>query len=241
VSPTNTTVGALASGTDISGLSISSVREKMVVAYLAPTFSSFSISGVSQSQEVGASITGSKTFTWSIANQSNAVANTLSLTDVTTSTTLASGQSLTPPITRSLTVTNNSPGSHTWRISATNTNSQTFTADFTVSWYYSRYWGWSASSTPTNEEILANSSELAAARNKSLFNISVSGSDRYIYYLYPASFGDLTSIVIGGFESIGAFDKSTITVTNAQGISVLCNLYVSQNVFSVNVNNIATQ
>ena len=62
--------------------------------------------------------------------------------------------------------------------------------------------------------------------------ITVTGTNKYVFYTYPASYGDLSSITISGLESIGAFTKTVGNVTNAQGFAVSYNIYTSNNQFT---------
>jgi hypothetical protein len=98
-----------------------------------------------------------------------------------------------------------------------------------------RYWGYTSSATPNSSQIITVSgggSELTSSKDKVGFSVVVSGTNQYVYYAYPASFGALTSIVISGLESIGAFNQTTVNVTNAQGYSQNYYVYTSQNQFN---------
>ena len=66
-------------------------------------------------------------------------------------------------------------------------------------------------------------------------------SNEYIFYAYPTALGTLTSIKIGGFESIAAFNLSTVNLINAQGYSMPYYVYVSQNYFNGTVTGIIFQ
>jgi len=101
-----------------------------------------------------------------------------------------------------------------------------------------KYWGTSDNTSLTDAEIIANSTEYASAKAKSSFNFTVASGTKYIYYAYPASYGLLTSITVGGFESISAFTPITRIVVNAQGYSQSYNIYVSVNNFTETVSNV---
>ena len=55
--------------------------------------------------------------------------------------------------------------------------------------------------------------------------------DEYAYIAYPTRLGALSSIVIGGFESISDFtiDTTTLSVTNLNGYAENYTVYVSNN------------
>ncbi len=243
-SPTTMTVGGISSGTAITGLSLQDIIEDLLVPYIAPTFATFIISGQSTTIEVGDSISGSKNFTWTFTNGANVTATTMDIADLTTPATLYTNISNTPPQAHNFTpsIRKTTATSHSWRGSATNTQSTVFnSSSFTVSWQHKRYWGWCPDSTPSDAEILSVSDELSTTRAKSAFTATVSGSDRNIFYAYPASFGDLTSLTVGGFESLPAFTKTTRSFVNDFGVTISYNIYVSNNTFSANITNIVTQ
>lgn len=243
-SPTTLTVGGITSGSAIVGLTWQEIVEDLLVPYISPSFATFTISGVSTTIEVGDSISGSKNFTWTFNTGSNVASNTVDIADLTTPATLYTNISNTPPQAYNFTpsIRKTTATSHSWRGSATNTQSTSFnSSSFTVSWQHKRYWGWCPDSTPSDAEILAVSDELSTSRAKSAFTATVSGSDRNIFYAYPASFGDLTSLTVGGFESLSAFTKTTRAFVNDFGVSISYNIYVSNNTFSANITNIVTQ
>jgi hypothetical protein len=103
--------------------------------------------------------------------------------------------------------------------------------------YPKRYWGYVNSTSPTSSEIITNlggGNELMTdgTRAKSGFSVVVSGTNQYVYYAYPTTYGTLTSIIVGGFESIGAFTRTTVSVTNAVGYTQNYYLYRSNNQFT---------
>ena len=98
-----------------------------------------------------------------------------------------------------------------------------------------RYWGYTSSATPNSSQIITASGggdELTSSKDKAGFSVVVTGTNQYVYYAYPSSFGALTSILISGLESIGAFNQTTVSVTNAQGYTQNYYVYTSQNQFN---------
>lgn len=241
LSPTTVAVGGLAQGTNIYGMSIQAILEAILVPYQQPAFATFTMSGQATEVEVGTTVSGSKTFTWTFTNGANVAANSMDILNVTDATTLSSNVSITPPQVKTINETYNVPTTHTWRGRADATNATTFTADFNIDWKYSIYSGKSVGDTPTNVEILANFAMLSSTNDRTSFSIPITGGDHHIYLAAPASYGDLTSIMVGVFESLPAFNKITRNVTNAQGVTTSYYIYVSQNVFSEDVNLITAQ
>jgi hypothetical protein len=81
-------------------------------------------------------------------------------------------------------------------------------------------------------------SDFASSPSKSSFSIPIAGGEKYIYYAYPAKFPDLTSVMVGPFESVDAFTKIIRNVVNAEGYSQPYKIYVSINNFSDKVEKI---
>lgn len=99
-----------------------------------------------------------------------------------------------------------------------------------------RYWGRCSTTAATDAEILASSggstgggSELTTSKAKSGFVIAGNGSLNNIFFAYPASLGTLTSIFVGGFESIGSFTPVTRSFTNASGYTQSYIIYTYNN------------
>jgi hypothetical protein len=80
--------------------------------------------------------------------------------------------------------------------------------------------------------------EFATSREKSTFSISVSSGTKYLFYAYPAGYSNLSSLSVGGFESLAAFTPITRIFVNARGYSSSYIIYVSNNNFSSSVDNI---
>ena len=111
------------------------------------------------------------------------------------------------------------------------------------------YWGYiqSADSLNITDSLLLGKdtsinnkglSDFASSPYKSSFSIPIAGGEKYIYYAYPATYPDLTSVMVGPFESVDAFTKIERNVINAQGYSQAYKIYVSINNFSDKVEKI---
>ena len=155
-SPTTVTVGGLAAGTAISGLTYDAIIQSIVAPYVAPVFNSFSVSQT-QTVEVGTTLNGSKTFTWNTTNNSGNIA-TIDLFDVTLGSNLltATPNDGTENVTIVTTQLNSNGASQTWRaignnISPTgtiNSTNYTSTARFLV-------WQGAAATVTNSAEIKA--------------------------------------------------------------------------------------
>lgn len=142
-------------------------------------------------------------------------------------------------------VTINTNTNTTYNNVVTTTDSKTATVNTTFSFSPKRYWFYSNNLIPTSADVVANlggGNELTTTRIKGTFSVIVSGTNRYVSYAYPSSYGVLNSIIISGLESIGAFNLNVVSVTNASGFVQNYNVYTTQNQFNnTNINFISVQ
>lgn len=96
----------------------------------------------------------------------------------------------------------------------------TDTATTAISFQHKVYWGISASTSLDSSQIIALNSSFGTTRVKSF---TINGDGQYIYYAYPASFGNATFTVNGLVNS--AWTKTTLSFTNASGNITLFNIY----------------
>jgi hypothetical protein len=197
------------------------------------------LTGGSQ-QELRSSGTGSATLNWS--------AGRLAATEPISSIVVNGiSQSFTQPGapgtvsgTQSVTLTYNTNQTFTNTVTTTDGKSASATTSFT--YLPRRYWGRTSTEIPDNATILAatgGGSELSSSKAKSGFIVTAFGSNR-IFFAYPSNLGDLTGLTIGGFDSLSAFVKNVISVTNASGFTQNYNVYVSTNTFSATTPSIIT-
>jgi hypothetical protein len=214
-----TTLGGIVAGSTFSAVPLTEMFDKLLYPYQTPAFTAFSITGQSTTLEVGAAISaGSKEFTWTTSNSSNITANTITLTDLTNSTTIASGLSITSPTNQSIVaVTKTSATSHVYRISATNTQTTVFTRDFTVNWRWRMYWGTSASTSLTESAIEALTDSSLVTNSSGTFNFA---AGNYKYIAYPTVFGLKTTFKDQGTGfDVDMQPATTVSVTNTNGVT----------------------
>lgn len=130
--------------------------------------------------------------------------------------------------TQAATVVRNTNTTFTNLVTTTDGKTATSSASFT--WRAKKYWGTNVGS-PNSSQIIAGTNEFSTGASKGAFSIAV-GSTANVFYAYPTSFGALTSIIISGLESIGAFTQTTVSVTNASGYIQDYYLYTSNNQFT---------
>jgi hypothetical protein len=253
-SPATVSVGGLSSGTTLTGLTSNAILEAILCPYIAPAFSSFSISGQATAVEVGTTVSGSKTFNWGFSNVGNVNASSMSILDVTGSATLASGISITPTYSVSVgTIQLNSPGSYSWRGQAVNTHSGTFQSGyFSVGWYWKSYYGTSASVTLDETAIKALANGGLAGGCAATYGFAA-GS--YKYFAWPDSFGGpsaftgfkdtstnlpvdmATSADNAAYSNVqNGWSYAIVSVTNAQSINTNYRVYRTRNALGGSIN-----
>jgi len=236
-SPTTTTVGGLTTGTSISGLSYDSILQSILCPYNTPSFSLFSITGQSTSVDVGYIVSGSKTFTWVFNFSSNVSANTLDITDTTNSTSIATNISTISPASYTLSIVSKSAAdSNVWTISADPTQGAEITRTFTVSWKWRNYFAASATviSDDSSAQLVIDSDVITSSLddNKAWSVTCTSANNeasKYTYIIYPATYGDLSTITQNGsLPVLSAFTKvGDFTVSNVHGKSTSFRVYKS--------------
>ena len=253
-SPTTITVGGLAAGSAISGESIQAILQSILVPFIEPTFSAFAMVGQSTPIEVGATISGSKSFSFTLTNSSNVAAGSLQIIDATTSTVLASGLPITSPESANVgSIQLTAPGSHSWQGKLAATDSTTISsALFTVSWQWKRYAGTNAAATLNATQIQALVTSALASGFAATYSL-VAGD--YKYFAFPDSFGSPTATT--GFKDTSTgfpismadgtdnaffsniqngWSYGTVTVVNANSISTTYRVYRSKNVLGGSIN-----
>ena len=213
--PVPSTLGGIAAGTTFDAVPLEDLVTDLLYPYQAPAFSSFGFSQTSPI-EVGITISGTKTFTWGTTNSGNVSPNTLVIRDVTGAADLATG--LANDGTESLgigTVQKTSAASHVWRITGTNTQSDTFTRDQTVTWQWKRFYGESVT-TPLDESGIEGLRVGGLASSfAGTYSFSAGG---YKYLCYPTVFGTATSFKDASTNLDIPFEAPyTVSVTNTLG------------------------
>lgn len=212
--PTNVTVGGLPAGSNVSGLSLSQVLEKMIVTYLSPSFGSFSITSQSTQIEVQ-QLTGNKTFTWSTSNSGNIQPNSLLIRDVTSNAIIANNLVNDGSEVINLNVNLTTPTSNSWRIEGINTNGVGFqSSNFTINSNYPCFMGKITSATrPTLTNANITGSSKFNATPTSNFTASIgSTADQYVFFAQPVAYqtktvwyqSALNTGSIGGAVSAGS-------------------------------------
>jgi hypothetical protein len=121
---------------------------------------------------------------------------------------------------------------NTFKNIVTTNDAKADTASTTFTFLPKRYFGWVATATPIDADLIAAGGELTTNFTKTWTQAAPGGS-KYLVFAYPASFGVLPHIDINGFPSVASFNLTTRSVTNASGYTQSYNIYVSVNQFTV--------
>jgi hypothetical protein len=188
-SPSTVTVGGMPSGTNLTGRSFESLFEEILTPFQAPTFSAFNNS-ITNPSEVGVTLSGFTTFTWSTTNSANISANTIGILDITTGTTLLTS-GLVNDGNESVnigTLGNTVPTTFQWQISGLTTQGGTITRNVSKSTIYPYFYGKSGSGTrPSSNQALINSGTKVVAASTGSITINFGATDEWIWFATPAT------------------------------------------------------
>jgi len=196
--PATISVGGLNVGTVLTGRSISSILQQMLVVYQPPTFTTFSIAITGQYEVGNPSVfSGTKTFTWTTSNSPNVSGNSISVLDVTSGITIGSGLPNSGTASLSIhTVTNITPITHSWKVTGINSTGGTFISSLsTMNSIYPYFYGKVASGgappgvyRPTANQTLINSGTAVVASSTGTITITFSStSDDYFWFAIPST------------------------------------------------------
>lgn len=224
------TVGGITAGTNLEDMNLYEVFDMLLNPYQPPAFTSFGITGQSQTLEIGDSIaSGSKSFAWSISNSSNVTANTLSITGEPG--TIVSAGSITSPYSYTLVspITKTTVGStSTFNISATNSKSSTFSSSFTVTWRAYFYTGKNTLTILTDDDAVAlSTSSLGGVPTGTK---SYSAGAGYIYYVYPSSFANINTMKdVATNLDVPYIQLANITISNSFSVGTTYKVFRTLN------------
>ncbi len=234
--PVPTTIGGITAGSTFSSKTMKEMWDMLLYPYMNPAFTTFGITGVTSTYEVGYTIpANSYTFTWAISNGINVAVNSIRIEDVTNATTLVTGIANSGSAIAAIpSISKASATSHQWKITGTNTNNATFNRTYTVAWQWKVYYGESALTTLTGSDVTAlRVKNLATTANG---NYAMLGGG-YKWICYPTAMGLKST-----FKDVATnFDMSmvapiTVSVTNAYGVTTDYYCHRTYNVLGSGIN-----
>lgn len=228
--PVPVTLGGITASSTFTAVPLTEMFDRLLYPYQTPAFSAFALSGTTI-LEVGDPLTGSRTFSWTTSNPSNVTSNTVNINNITTATNIVTGTADDSAYVYDFTanpVDPNTAVTHTYRISATNTQTTVFTRDLTTSWRWRMYWGTSSLSSLTETQIEELTNKPLATTSAGSFSFDAAG---YKYIAYPVAFGAARTLfkdASTGFE-VDMQEPVTTEVTNAFGVAT--NYYVHRTTY----------
>jgi hypothetical protein len=222
--PTPVTIGGIAAGSTFSAQTMTQMWDALLYPYQSPTFSSFAMTGVT-TLEVGDSISGAKTFTWTTTNSANINANSIDILDVTGSATLESSL----PNTGSKSHTFSSPiqlvaaGTYQFKIQGVNSHSSSFNRTLNINWYWRIYYGEDVDAGPlTQTQVKALR---ASGLQSGIAGTYIFLSGGYKYLAWPTALGAASSFKDASTSlDVDMQPPYLVSVTNAYGVTT--NYYV---------------
>lgn len=226
------TIGKYTNGQTIPtlGKSIQQVLEDIAIEYVAPSWTSFSVTGQSTTVEVGTTLSGSKTFTWNINNNSGIV-TTIDIYDNTAAATLVAG---TPndgsQVATITTIQLNSNGAtQSWKGIANNVSPPGIvnSANFVVTSRFYYFYGPSASSPANSAAVRAlPSSAFRTGSTSFVLNTGISLT-KFVVALPPSV--TITSVIdttaLNANITSDYVLTGTVNVLDAGGTARLYNIY----------------
>ena len=198
---TNTTVGNLASSTNLTGLTALEILQKMTVSYVKPK-ATVTYSVTDSIIETGTTIS-------TVVKVSGLTKGTNDISKIQ----LYNGSTLVQTLTYSSSTTTYSftavsiSTTSTLKIRVVDTDSQYTEYSKTYTFTYATYYG-TTDAPPTDITGLTK-----VLRTKATFENKFTCDNKHVVYMYPSTFGNLRSILDGnGFENLTDFTKTTITI-----------------------------
>lgn len=215
--PTTQQVGGIPAGSTFpTDYYLQDMMDLLLYPAITPNFTSLDITGEAIDREIGLAVTATPTFTWNIANAADLQPNTISISNTTSSTLLATG--LANDGTETVfagAVNNSSPAFNVWTIVAYDVDGAPFSRTFSIEWRYRIFYGSSTNLTLNAAEIVALSGN--ELRNDVVGTYGFDGSD-YGYvcvplaFSTPSGFQDSSSLLpiemSGPTEGYSSFDGS---------------------------------
>ncbi|MFW6016608.1 MAG: hypothetical protein ACOCRK_09230 [bacterium] len=217
-------IGGIEQGDIFNNISMQDMWFKLLNPYQSPSVDLNS--DLPSTIEVGTTLNSLYNFTWSSNNDSN-IDGTLTLNGPSNNITGLTSDGNTG-LTINIQKTNQN--SENWTISGTDTKENNFSDSETVYWRYKVFYGTYSGTSISDSDILNLNSEFSTDRYKTW---TQDGNGEYIYYIYPSSFGDVSSgnapFEINNLPNT-AFTKEVRDIILSTGISVEYIIYRTDDV-----------
>lgn len=226
-SPSTCTVGGITSGTVLTGKTVMCLLQDILAPYIAPTFSAFDFN-VTSPIEVGAALSGLKTFTWTTTTSGNVCSNTIGICEVGGS---LLGSGLANDGSEALNIgtkTNTSPTTWTWQVSGRSTQGNGFCRCVSKCSIYPYYYGklTSGSRPAVTNALVTGGSKIIASSTSTVTVTFSSSSSEYTWLAIPSTSTSKTCWYVNALDN-GLInsgdpgdkypDECLISITSGQG------------------------
>lgn len=227
-------VGGLEAGTTFASATLDDIFDALLYPYQEPAFTTFT-NGEATTFEVGDVLPANSTFTWSTTYSSNVATNSITIRNVTDGVNLvtSSANDGTEATTHGA-ITYASQDSHTFRISALNTQGDTLSRDLIHYWRWRLYYGESVTTPLAEADIEALRASMLTSSFARTYSFLGGG---YKYICYPSSFGTATSFIDTSTGLTVPFNASyLVSVTNTYGQTTNYRVHRTTNILGGSIN-----
>jgi hypothetical protein len=212
--------------------SVQSLEDRLdALEYIPIDITSFTVSPSTTLYEFAGSATYDLDFSWS----TNTTPDTITLTSDFSSPTFTGADTTYDEPAFSITNSTGAEVSHTWTLGVTDYQSSSDSSSKTIRWVYPFFYGEDTTDLSGGTGI-ENLTKNVSRKGDKTFGINA--TNEFIYFAYPASYGDLSIILDGnGFNVTSSFTKHTANVTPpVSGVARSYNIYKSNSVTTINQN-----
>ena len=230
--PTPADLGGISAGSTFLSQTMQQMWDALLYPYQAPAFTSFYINTQQSTLEVGDTSLANPDFRWSTSNSGNVQANSITLRNTTAGSDLATGLANDGNETITLAgITNNAPTTQTFTIRGTNTNSGSFSRNYSINWRWRLYYGESATTPLVEADVEGLRANLLT--NTFARTYSMQAGSTYKYIAYPESFGTATSFTDAGTGFAVAMESPyLVSITNAFGQTINYRVHRTTNILN---------
>lgn len=223
--------------TDITGVvSVKDALDKILYPYIHPEFTIFNIDGYDTELEIGEYLNGSnggtQLFNFVVDNYTK-VSSTIGykILDITNNYTIDNNILPTSLNSKSLNIPygitkNNIGENNVFRIIGKDTSNTFFQKDITFIWKAKIYYGTSALTSLTNNQVINLQNSLLTTQKNNTLNIDANGE--YVYFAIPVQLSDII-IRIGNMNNT-FWDITTTNITNSFGNTTAYKIYKSKTI-----------
>lgn len=210
---------------------VQSLEDRLdALEYVPIDITSFSVSPSTTIYEFAGSTTYDLDFSWS----TNTTPNTIAIASDFSSPIIGSGDTTYDEPAFSVVNSTGAEVSHTWTLIVADSQDTASTIK-TIRWVYPFFYGEDSNDLSGGTGIENLTKSVSRKDNKTL---GINATNEFIYFAYPASYGDLSTILDGnGFNVTSSFTKHTANVTPpVSGVARSYNIYKSNSVTTINQN-----